>query len=297
MGNVTDLELARQQKLNLARQEKLVEVEVGLIRNIHDALLHSFQHLESFRRSQAATDLKWAVLSVVQAGELLSNVLLIRSRPPVDKLFPKKGAGKELDFHPPSFNKSLLTLLVQHGSDCCPPIIQEEIDLLKTAEGLANTRNELMHRTLVTLDDKEQFARTALSILLVFEFRFYDIEFPISEGCERLDTEAATLMHWISPDPGDSSSKGWQEGHRPAFIKSAIKYLKSVGFKETYPQCPMCGSSFVSENFCRACRIELCSVECGDCGNNWYEQDQHGVPDTCPDCDASKDNFHIRCRY
>lgn len=293
MGNVTDLESVRRRKLDRTRVEKLVEVEAGLIRNIQDALLHSVQHLESFRRGQAATDLKWAVLSIVQAGELLSNVLLIRSKPPLEKLFPKTKVGKELDFHPPSFNHSLLPLLEQHASACSPKITQGEIALLKTAEVLADTRNELMHRTLVTLEDKEQFARAALSILLVFEFRFHDIKIPLSEACERLDTEAASLMHWISPDPNEPSSNGRQEGHRPAFIRSAIEYLKSVGLKETYPNCPICGGGFVSENFCRVCRIELCSVECGNCGNNWYEQDQHDVPDTCPDCGVSKDNIYI----
>lgn len=294
MGNVTDLESAQRRKLDLSRVEKLVEIEAGLIRNIQDALLHSVQHLESFRRSRAATDLKWAVLSVVQAGELLSNVLLIRSKTPLQNLFPRIKGGKELDFHPPSFNQSLLTLLEQHASAFSPEITQGEIALLKTAEVLADTRNELMHRTLVTLEDKEQYARAVLSILLVFEFRFRDIKFPISEDGEGLDAEAVSLMHWISPDSNELSDNGWQEGHRPAFIRSASEYLKSVGVKETHQYCPMCGRGFVSDDFCRICRIELCSVECDNCGSNWYEQGQHDVPDTCPDCGVPKDNFFIR---
>lgn len=295
--NPIDIKIARQAKTDQERARLLPEIEKGLIVNAEDGIAHSIHNLQLYRQSSADSHLKWAILSIVQAGELLSNVLLIRAKAPLEILFTRKAAGKELDFHPPSFNQGLLVPLEKYRENCLPPITVEELALLKTAEDLAQIRNDLMHRTFVTLDDKEKYARAALSILLVFEYRFRRIDFQTTDEGLRLDSEAASLLRWMVPNSGPKSKKKWREGEMPSYLKSASAYLKSVGEKEADAPCPRCSLAYVSDRFCRVCRCELCSVECESCGLVWYEENEWFDQDTCPDCGAAKDKLSCRARW
>jgi len=156
-------------------KSELELVEKSLIINLKDAILHSFDHLYQYKQDGATSDLKWAVISIVQAGELICNALLIKGGCPTQELIKKEV------FYAKSFNQKLLSSLQKHCKHSLS-ITDREVNLLRNIEQLADTRNELMHRTLSLPEDKLAYAKAALSILFVFEQRYESITFPEYES-------------------------------------------------------------------------------------------------------------------
>ncbi len=280
MTTVTDL-------LEVRRRKRLAEIEQGLIPNINDALIHSFQHLDRFKITKEVAQLKWAVISAVQAAELLANVLLISTSYPLERLF-LKSHGKELEFRPPSFNQSenvgLLDLIQKYRVPSNSPqnIPDEELELLKSSESLALIRNELMHRTMIALTDHGVYAKSALSTLLIFEHRFHPVDFPLSEEFIRVDAEVSFLLSWL-------------KGEAREYFSKAANYLKSVGVSGANPNCPICGSCYGGTSVCRVCRTTICAVECSECGHYWFEENRATVPEKCESCGSSHSQFFIQC--
>jgi DNA-directed RNA polymerase subunit RPC12/RpoP len=271
--------------------ERLRKIHDGLITNVHDALVHSFQHLHEFKRTREISQLKWAVISVVQASELLADALAIRFNCPADKLLkPKKGKA-QLEFLPPSLGQNLLELLkackgnnerpihALHGfASYIRPELQgisdEELALFEHARALTTVRNELMHRTFVDeLNDLGLYSKAALATLLVFETRYLPVEFPEIESSQKLDAQVASLLPWL-------------KGEAHVYFKEAIAYLKALGRQaRDDANCPTCGSIFFEHDTCLACRAELVDIECPKCGETWLEEiDTTHFELKCPSC-------------
>jgi predicted RNA-binding Zn-ribbon protein involved in translation (DUF1610 family) len=242
-------------------------IEQGLIKNLHDAVLHSFDHLYQYKQAGTTSDLKWSVISIVQAGELICNALLIKGGCPVEKLVRKKV------FYARSFNQELLNLLQEHCKQSLS-ITDREVNLLRNIERLADTRNELMHRTLSLPDDKIAYAKAALVILLVFEQRYRLITFPECEGEEHtIDQAVISLLPWLG-------------GEKDRFFKEANEYLKEKDAAHGYLNCPQCGGYYVTEEKCRVCRVQLKLIECLGCGYKSYELLEEVNLD-CPECGSN----------
>lgn len=269
--------------------QRLRHIHDGLITNVHDALVHSFQHLHDFKRTREISQLKWAVISVVQACELLADALAIRFNCPADKLLkPRKGM---IEFLPPSLGQDLLDLLAACKGNTERPIhalhgissnirsnlhgvTDEELVLFGHARELTTVRNELMHRTFVDeLNDLGLYSKAALATLLVFETRYLPVEFPEIDSTQKLDAQVASLLPWL-------------KGEAQAYFKEAIAYLKSVGRDaRNDANCPMCGSLFFDHGTCLACRAELVDIECPKCGETWLEDVESTYFELkCPSC-------------
>lgn len=153
-------------------------------------------------------------------------------------------------------------------------ITDAELVLLSNTQALTATRNELMHRTFIEPEDLGAYAKSVLSINLVFEQRCHDVAYAELESHYRADAEVALQLSWM-------------KGETTAFFKEAIAYLSSVGAsKHPYLGCPVCGSPFIVNDVCRACRTELIQRECPQCGNDWIEhRDDESTYTKCPDCD------------
>ena len=73
------------------KQVDLQLTEIGLINNAYDAILHSFSHLYQYKIKYSTSDMKWAIISIFQAGELICNALLIKGGCPTDELVVLRG--------------------------------------------------------------------------------------------------------------------------------------------------------------------------------------------------------------
>lgn len=283
--------LSESDKAEQETLQRLRQIHDGLITNVYDALVHSFQHLHDFKRTREVGQLKWAVISVVQASELLADALAIRFNCPADKLLKQKKGKAEVEFLPPSLGQNLLELLeackgnnerpihalhaiTSHIRPDLNGITDEELALFDHARALTTVRNQLMHRTFVDeLNDLSLYSKAALATLLVFETRYLPVEFPEIESSQKLDAQVASLLSWL-------------KGEAQAYFKEATAYLKVVGREPRHDaNCPMCGSHFFNDGTCLACRAELVDVECPECGERWIEDiDTTYFELTCPSC-------------
>lgn len=255
------------------KQVDLQLTETGLINNAYDAILHSFIHLYQYKIKDSDSDIKWAIISIVQAGELICNALLIKGGCPTDKLVRKE------TFYTRTFNQELLNLLQKYCKQSLT-ITDKEIELLRNVEQLANTRNELMHRTLSPPDDKIAYAKGALTTLLIFENRYRYIAFPESELEEStIDQEVVALIPWLGREKRE-------------FFKQVNEYLnehsKQKSLAQAYLNCPQCGEYHVVEGKCRVCRASLDLFECLECGYESYElSDNINLSRICYECNAN----------
>ena len=225
-------------------------VKAGLWENTQDALRHAAEHFRAYSesRNDSMHDLKWGILSVHQAAECFSNILIIDITPDEKELIRKN----QIWF--PSLPKSIELLLDGRAKGM---LSNAEIRLISIYKNLSDIRNQLTHRTLPTSLDASDAAIALLGTLKVatakmgpcleeFNFDTPSIEsgihraIPYVKHQQYIDLTTGLLHEQIDP-----SMLGW---------------------------CGQCGVNSIDHGTCQICFTEYSSVTCPNCDEeNFYE--------------------------
>jgi hypothetical protein len=238
----------------------------GLWKNGRDSIEHALDHFVA--RRQGITDIlnhdKWIVMSVHQAAECISNILLLQIEPNCP-LFVRNGK--------PWFPSLTETLQRFKWSGHLERLSAAECQLLALLDHLPDIRHQFMHRIAPEELDLSITAMCMIGLLKHIELR--------------MGTAASDIVWQDSPIKSDVVA-AIRYTHLTEYNQFVDLFLREKYPDHFLPECPMCGVAAVVGSTCEACFEELDYILCPTCDERVCfmasEQSRGEVPVECPYC-------------
>ncbi|MET8901436.1 hypothetical protein [Streptomyces sp. NPDC004538] len=269
-GNqVTDRHNSDEQKRRVVRRRR--DMDFTPVRNGMDFLLSAFDHLSQRNGEPGARDLKYAVLHLQAAVEVLLKARLIREH--WSLVFSDLNKAKRSDYEKGSFNScSVLGAVDRLNNIVALQITKEQRQAI---DNLADTRNALTHLGHTgSVYAVEAQAAVVLDFLLTF---IHEELWPklTSEGPYVLNT-----MHQLRTRLGEVKALVKQRSQR---LEKELQPL--AGHTVRCPECQQWSVVLGDDPTCRFCLMDFTPYEAAQ----WYAEDGYAASDRlslCPRCNT-----------